>query len=123
MRKEVENWWVQAKADFDAAEFNLKGNKLFVAAFLCQQSIEKALKAAYIKKNNELIRVHDLIFLAKKLDAPNNIIQTCDRLTRVYVETRYPINNVIPAKRFSREEVREFVKMAREVLDWLKDLL
>lgn len=51
MRKEVQNWLDQAADDFDGAEFNFRGKKYYIAAFLCQQAVEKALKALLIEKS------------------------------------------------------------------------
>ena len=45
MRKEIALWWEQAQEDLDAGRFNAAGGKLYVAAFLCHQAVEKALKA------------------------------------------------------------------------------
>ena len=50
MRKEVEEWWKQALKDLDSAEKNLNIEEFYLTAFLCQQSVEKALKALYILK-------------------------------------------------------------------------
>ena len=50
MRKEVEEWWKQALKDLDSTEKNLNIEEFYLTAFLCQQSVEKALKALYILK-------------------------------------------------------------------------
>ena len=42
MRKEVQSWLDPAADDFDGAEFNCHGQKDYIAAFLCQQAVEKA---------------------------------------------------------------------------------
>ncbi len=66
MRKEVENWWKQANRDLLSAENAFKSKDYYVAAFLCQQSVEKGLKALYIKKRKESPgAVHSLIYLGK----------------------------------------------------------
>lgn len=123
MRKEVENWWLQAKEDFDSAEYNFQGGKFYVAAFMCQQAVEKALKAVCIKKFSELVKVHDLVFLAKKIKLPDGLIVDCDKLARIYTETRYPVGDIIPAKRFSVDSVKEFLQIANKVMKWLEKLL
>jgi HEPN domain-containing protein len=50
MRKEVEDWLEQARAELKAAKDNLKTSNFFVPAFLSQQCAEKSLKAYYIAK-------------------------------------------------------------------------
>ena len=123
MKEEVKKWMEQAKEDLKSAEYNFKGEKYDVAAFLSQQAAEKALKAAYIKKYFELAKVHDLVFLAKKLYLPEHIILLCDKLTRIYTETRYPTNNTIPARKFSKSRVKELINDAKQVLEWLKKMI
>ena len=49
MRKEIENWWLQAEDDFDSAEKNFTIKKYHLVVFLCQQAVEKGLKALYLK--------------------------------------------------------------------------
>ena len=120
MRKEVENWFEQAEDDFDKAQILFDNKKFDGAVFFCQQAVEKALKAKYIEKYGELIRVHDLVFLARKIDLPEELVHICDKLTRVYTEIRYPADNVIPAKKFSENSVKEFLKITKKVFQWLK---
>ena len=47
MRKEAENWWKQALKDFEVAGKNLEIDQYYIVAFLCQQAVEKGLKALY----------------------------------------------------------------------------
>lgn len=59
MRKETENWVKKAKEDVGTASYNLKG---------------KRLKAMQIEKLGRFDGVHDLLALAKSVEAPENII-------------------------------------------------
>ena len=62
MRKEIKNWSDQSNDDFDSAKFNFNGKKFYVAAFLCQQAVEKALKALFLyEKKGEVPQSHSLI--------------------------------------------------------------
>jgi len=63
MIPEVEKWWKQAKRDLKSAKNSFKSKDYYVSSLLAQQTVEKALKALYIKKFNELIKTHDLVFL------------------------------------------------------------
>ncbi len=75
MKEDAERWLRQAKEDLRAAQYNFYGKKYKVAAFLCQQSAEKALKALLIKKTNEFPKIHDLMKLARLLNCPDNILE------------------------------------------------
>ena len=105
-----------ALRDLRTAHYNFEGNILDAAAFYCQQAMEKALKAAYIKKHQKLIKAHDLVFLAKELDLPDELIQICDEINPFYVGTRYPDMY----EEYTKEEVKEAINKAREVIEWLR---
>lgn len=48
MKQEARNWLDRANEDLAGAQFNFDGDKNDIAAFLCQQAAEKALKALLI---------------------------------------------------------------------------
>lgn len=116
MRKEAREWLSKAESDADAAEYNIKGQYYEVAAFLCQQAAEKALKAIYINDFGELVKTHDLHFLGKRTNAPENILDACDALSGLYVESRYPTGYA----NFSAEKVRAAMECAMKVIEWAK---
>ena len=80
MKEDVSLWLKQSEADLDSAESLLEIKKYYASAFFSQQSTEKILKAACIKKFNELIKIHDLVFLARKLNAPEDIVNNCIKI-------------------------------------------
>ncbi len=116
MRQEAKEWLEKAKRDLEAARYNYKGDLYEVAAFLCQQSAEKALKALYIEKFHELVKTHDLHFLAKKLGAPSGIIDSCKELGTYFIESRYPGGYA----KFGAQNVMGALKKAEMVLEWAK---
>ena len=124
MKKIAKNWIMQAESDLDSSKYNLEGKKYDVAAYLCQQSAEKGLKALYLNKNNELWKTHDLVKLASLVDAPKEIIEICNDLNPIYLEDRYPdFSETIPAKKFTQKEVEEYFKKARKAVTWIKKQL
>lgn len=88
--------------------------------FLVSTSSRKALKTLLLHKNYDLIKTHDLVLLARKLEAPEYIIQYCKELTPVYVETRYPDLGEEGFKKFSKKETEEDLKRMREIIEWIK---
>lgn len=87
MREEIENWIKQAKKDLVAAKNSLKTKDYEWASFQAQQCIEKALKSLYIKKYDKLIKTHDLAFLAREINAPDEIISKCIKVNPSYMDT------------------------------------
>ena len=125
MRKEIENWLEQAEADFDGAEYNFEGGKYYIAAFLCQQAVEKALKALFIyEKKGEVPQSHSLIYLATNTSAPEKFFSFLKELTPKFVDTRYPDASVdLPKRIYDKENTTGLLKKSKEVLIWISKKL
>lgn len=119
MREEIKNWLKQAKKDLKKAKDNLKIKNYDLTSFLSQQATEKGLKALQLKKEKKIIKTHDLVFLAERLKIPENLIENCRKLRPVYTETRYP-DSAGDFKVFSKEDAKEDIKLAKEVLVWIE---
>ncbi|MEW6749192.1 MAG: HEPN domain-containing protein [Candidatus Micrarchaeota archaeon] len=91
MREEILLWWGQAEKDFEAARKNYDIGEYYLVAFLCQQAVEKALKAAYIRKTRENPGpIHSIIALANAVGLPAAFFTTLRKLGVDFVATRYP---------------------------------
>ncbi|MBI5803892.1 HEPN domain-containing protein [Candidatus Pacearchaeota archaeon] len=124
MEEEISNWWKQAKHDLKSAEYNLEGNRLDVAAFLSQQTVEKSLKALYIQKYKKLKKTHSISILGKELELSDSLLRKISTLEPVYQRTRYPdVSQKIPAEEFTLSDVQDFVNIAEEVLSWIEKKL
>ena len=125
MRKEIENWLEQAEADFDGAEYNFEGGKYYIAAFLCQQAVERALKALFLyEKKGEVPQSHSLIYLATNTSAPEKFFSFLKELTPKFVDTRYPDASVdLPKRIYDKENTTGLLKKSKEVLIWISKKL
>ena len=119
MKDEARRWFLQAKDDFKAAKYNFEGNILKVAAFLCQQSIEKGFKSLLIEKTDEFPKIHDLTRLAKLVEAPLKIQELCSKINPAYIASRYPDS----ANKYSKSDVEKLLKYSQEVIKWLEENL
>jgi HEPN domain-containing protein len=117
MKKEVKIWLEKSEKDLVTAKYNLQGDQIEAGLFFLQQSAEKALKALYIKKFKSLIKVHDLVLLARKLKAPKEIIELCKKLTPAYQYTRYP--DVSPVENI-QESASIFLEYCEKIVKWVK---
>ncbi len=120
MKEEVNRWWRQTLKDIDAAKSLYKIKLYDYSSFWCQQAAEKALKTLLLNRGHELIKTHDLVLLARKLDAPEDIIRICKELTPVYVETRYPDLVEEDFKKFTSKETEEDIKKMEAIIEWVK---
>ena len=109
-------WLEKATQDFDTANFNLDNGRFSYAAFLYQQSVEKALKYASLKKRHKLPKIHDCFVLAKQLGAPDKVAEKCDLITPYYFRTRYPDVE----EDVNEEEANQLKTAAKEVLAWVQ---
>ncbi len=121
MKEEVKRWWKLAERDFKSAKNNFNSGDYYVASLLCQQSVEKGLKALYLKKFKEIKKIHNLVILAKDLKLPKNLVDMCDKLNPVYIETRYPdVGGELPYKKYTRDKSQDDINVAEKILKWLK---
>lgn len=117
MKEEAKGWLKKAEEDLDAAKYNFGGGKHAVSIFLCQQAAEKALKALFLERKNELIKTHDLVLLAKNLKAPKEIAEHAKDLTLAYTYTRYPD---VPEIKEIRYKNKIFLDYVGGVIEWVK---
>ena len=122
MRKEIQNWIDQANDDFDGAEYNFDGGKYYIAAFYCQQSIEKALKALFLfEKKGEVPQSHSLIYLATNTSVPERFYSFLKELTPKFIDTRYPDASVdLPSKIYDKENTQRLIVKSKEILEWIR---
>ena len=125
LREEINLWWKQALKDLEAAEINLRNKIYYVAAFLSQQAVEKALKALFIKKLKKSPgSTHSLIYLGKEVNIPDNLIENLRKLTPDFVISRYPdITQTLPYELYDEKTAKEKIELAREVLKWIEKQL
>ena len=112
----VKKWFEKGLEDLKVARYNFKGKNYNVAAFFIQQALEKCLKSVEIKKFERFSKTHDLTFLGKKVGLPKSLIKKCMKISRAYVVTRYPDVEEV----YSKKEIEEFFKIAKEVIRWIK---
>ena len=120
-KEEFEKWFMQAKEDLSSAKYNFDGEKYYVAVFLCQQAVEKGLKALWLSRGNKLIKIHNLMVLGKNVDLPEKFLLAVRDLSGGYVNSRDDMMiGGIPSTRYSRKDSDIFIKLSEEVLEWIK---
>jgi HEPN domain-containing protein len=121
MKKEILIWLKQAERDFKSAKNSLSSGDYYVSALLSQQAVEKALKFLFIKKNGQLLKIHDLVKLARDVSAPLEIIKSCAEINPVYIEIRYPDGDELPADKINKSEAVRIISLTEEILKWIKN--
>lgn len=121
MKEEAKKWFELAKRDFKSAQNNFNSGDYYIASLLCQQSVEKGLKALHLEKFKSIKKIHNLVILAKDLKLPQRLINKCDKLNPIYIETRYPdASGELPHKKYTEDRSEQDIKLAKEILKWLE---
>ena len=110
----------RAESDLKHAGFSLGNDEPHWAQFAAQQAAEKALKAYCLKKGLGLLKAHELAFLAKKIGAPDSIVEKCALLSPFYTSSRYPDADIAQNEASRKNTAREAINAAREVITWCK---
>lgn len=123
--KIVQNWLQIAEYDLKTAKAMLRSRRYLYVAFTCQQSIEKILKALYVKEKEETPPyTHNLTKLIYNLSISKQIteeqIKTLEYFNSYYIETRYSeeINEL--NKHLTRSRAKKLLSDAEELFTWLK---
>lgn len=124
-RKEVEQLLNQARRDLAGAGKNIEIGWHEVAAFLCQQSLEKGLKALYLHtRKKRAPPTHSLLELGKELSAPAELQEEMNGISPDYVVARYPeAANGVPGEIYTKKMAEQKVAAAKEIWKWIDQQL
>ena len=129
MKKRVKEWIKYSKLDLDSALKLLESPELTQsAAFHCQQSIEKALKAIIEEKVKKVPRIHDLEKLYGIIEENGiNLVfdaDILDQVNDVYIEIRYPSDlGLVPDGIPKVETIRSFYELSEMIYKQVNEVL
>jgi HEPN domain-containing protein len=106
----------------------LKGKRFLYVGFMAHQSIEKILKAYFVKINNKTPPFsHRLSLLAKKASLyelfSENQKAFLDILEPMNIEARYPTHKELILKSLTEARCTEILKKSEEIQVWIKKKL
>ncbi len=116
MKQESKKWFDKAIEDLENAEYNFDGKNYELVTFLVQQSVEKSLKALQIEKSDDFDKIHDLLSIAKKLNAPKEILTSCKDISPFYTISRYPDME----EEINKKTAREIINKGEKVKKWVE---
>jgi len=124
MKKEVVKEWVErGKHDLEVAKILLAEEEYSdVVLFHVHQAVEKYLKGFLIYKGWGLKKIHDIELLITEAmsfdDEFQKYLDPGRELTAFYYEEQYPPG---PITSYSKEEIKEILEVAEEIIDKLKE--
>ena len=129
MKKLAKGWIRLADYDLHAAEVLINIELILpnIAAFHCQQTIEKYFKAFLVENDIQVVRTHDLIKLNGMINEIKDLRIDEKKLmiiNEVYTESRYPGElGLIPEGMPSKKQVEEFLAFAKEIKAIIMEVL
>lgn len=93
-QRQIDYWLDSAVHDLEAAESLYSAGKYDWCLFLGHLVLEKALKAAYVRKHEDVLppRTHNLVRLIQETSIPadEEMLLWLDLVTDFHLEVRYP---------------------------------
>jgi len=123
IQKQIDYWRDQAVSDMETAEILIEKKKLLPGLFFCHLTIEKILKAHFVKNYNAVPpKTHNLSYLIEKsnLNVNDEQDKLLGDLMNYQLEGRYPEFSIQAP---SQIESANYLKKTKELLNWLINLL
>ncbi len=121
-RNEAKIWIEFADRDLHRSTSNALLGDYDLAAYLVQQTCEKALKAVLIRFGEKPPKTHNIRFLIgeieKFVDFPPHLMEVA-KLSQYAFSVRYP-DDYVPV---GKEEYEEAYEIAKRVLEWAKEIV
>ncbi|MFH0774673.1 MAG: HEPN domain-containing protein [bacterium] len=122
-QRRVQVWIDRAQYDLDTAKAMLDTGRYIYVVFMCQQAIEKRLKAYIEDTGTTPPRIHNLINLCKTIDVyeslPDNLKDFLQELTAYYLDSRYKEDIARLSAFMNKEKAGYYFEKTKEVLEWL----
>jgi HEPN domain-containing protein len=123
--KIFQNWMSLSDYDIVTAKVMLDTKRYLYVAFMCQQAVEKMLKACFVKEHQTPPPyTHSLVRIAEKLSLFNNIDQdrqqNLELLNSYYITSRYSEDFDEFSKAITPENAKRLFDFTEGFLQWLK---
>jgi HEPN domain-containing protein len=123
MDKIIAHWVERSQYDLDTAKIMLDTGRYLYVAYMCQQTIEKILKAIIAYQDKENYPIHNLIRLAEIADIKKDLtpeqFNFLAELTPYHIEARYGDYKEKLSEIIDEQKAREVYKETLEMHKWL----
>jgi HEPN domain-containing protein len=126
-RRKIEYWLDLVEYDLETAKAMQKASRYLYVGFMCQQVVEKALKACIAKTGNFPPKIHDLLRLAELA----GLIEFVDEEQKQLLKKLYPLNvdsryrsyKEAVARGLNKDICKEYIIQTEEMVKWIKEKL
>lgn len=123
-QKELIDYWKKSSGlDFEAAQDLLSSKKYAHCLFFAHLSMEKILKALYVKEKNEHPPItHNLLMLVKRigLELDEAQVEHFAEINTFNIEARYPDVKFKFYQKCTAEFAETYMKIIEDLLKWLE---
>jgi HEPN domain-containing protein len=124
-QKIIDNWISLAEYDLATAHDMSKAKKYLYVAFMCQQAVEKILKACYVKQHASTPPyTHNLLRLIKELsfrdEMGDEMMAAVEELNSYYIESRYTEDIEELSKFLTEAKAASVLNSTMEIFEWIK---
>lgn len=126
MNKQIKNWLDSATYDMETAEHMLLAGRYIYTIFMCQLTLEKALKAKVQEITGKTPpKTHNLRYLIKlgRMEPPEELFDFLSKLSDVSIPTRYPEDFSELKKSYDKKAAENYLKATKEAFLWIKKSL
>lgn len=126
IEKTINYWLTSAEYDVGVVKSLFKKKKYHYSLFFGHLSLEKILKAIYVKKKSAHAPItHSLPYLVEKaeLEIETERLEKLAEFMEFYIEGRYPKDMEAIFKKCNKSFTKEKLKEIREMFEWLKKKL
>ena len=121
--KDVKSWVDASRYDLETARALLESRRYLYVLFMCQQSLEKLLKAHLTRRTAAFPpRIHSLARLAELagLELSQDDKALLERLSLYYLQSRYPPEIQALAKKITRSATITYMAQTEALWKWLR---
>ena len=123
MDKIVSHWVERSKYDFDTAKAMLDTGRYLYVGYMCQQAVEKLLKALIAQQNKENLPIHNLNRLVEVAEIVNLLsfeqINFLAELTPFCIEARYGDFKESLSEIIDEKKAKEVYQKTGDFFKWL----
>jgi HEPN domain-containing protein len=126
-QKTINNWLSLAEYDLNTADAMFQTKRYLYVAFMCQQAIEKLLKAAYVKaRSSTPPYTHNLLRLLQSVPwviemQSTDLMQVLEELNSYYIESRYSEDIQGLSTILTEKRAEQVLKSTKELYRWIQD--
>jgi HEPN domain-containing protein len=123
MDKIVAHWVERSQYDLDTAKIMLDTGRYLYVAYMCQQTVEKILKALIAQQGKENFPIHNLNRLAEIADISDELtpeqFNFIAELTPYHIEARYGDYKESLSEIINEKKAQQVYKKTREIYKWI----